>query len=188
LSYSELVLEAALITLSLALLQWWHSPWSLPVAGTLVALSLPGIFFMRSAAPFVTTSKRTMHAMLALANIKTGETVYDLGCGDGRLVFAAAAQGAKAIGYEMSVPAYLLAKSSSLFCKQSSIRYGNLWKQDYRDADVIFCYFLKDTMQDFERKIWPTLKKGCRVVSHAFRMKGVPESARDGDAVVYVKE
>jgi cyclopropane fatty-acyl-phospholipid synthase-like methyltransferase len=129
-----------------------------------------------------------MHAMLALSKIKVAERVYDLGCGDGRLVFAAAKHGAIAIGYEMSIPAYLLAKSSSLFHKKSSIRYGNLWKQDYRDADVIFCYFLKDTMQDFEAKIWPTLKTGCRVVSHAFAMKNVKESGREGDAVLYVKK
>jgi cyclopropane fatty-acyl-phospholipid synthase-like methyltransferase len=142
---------------------------------------------MRGAAPFVTTSWQTVDAMLALAKIKTGDRVYDLGCGDGRLVFAAAQEGAHAIGYEMSVPAYLLAKSSSLFHPRSLIHYGNLWKQDYRRADVIFCYFLKDTMQDFEAKIWPTLKKGCRVVSHAFTMKDVKESGREGDAVVYVK-
>lgn len=181
------MLEAVLIAIAFSLLQWWHSPWSYALAGVLLLLCLPGVLTMRGAAPYVTTSRRTMHAMLGLAEIKACETVYDLGCGDGRLVFAAAKQGAIATGYEMSVPAYLFAKIRSFIHPHSSIRYGNLWKQDYRDADVIFCYFLKDTMQDFEARIWPTLKPGCRVVSHAFSMKGVVETGRDGDAVMYVK-
>ncbi|TSC57864.1 MAG: hypothetical protein Greene041662_871 [Candidatus Peregrinibacteria bacterium Greene0416_62] len=47
--------------------------------------------------------------------------------------------------------------------------------------------FLRDTMHDFERKIWPTLKPGCRVVSHAFTMKDIPAERKEGDAVLYVK-
>ncbi|MBM3227420.1 class I SAM-dependent methyltransferase [Candidatus Peribacteria bacterium] len=181
------MLETVLAAVALALLEWWGSPWSAPVALLLLILCLPGIWYMRGAAPFITTSKRTMQAMLTLANIKHDERVYDLGCGDGRLIFAAAAQGADAIGFEMSMPVYLLAKSSSLLRRNTSIRYGNLWRQDYRDADVIFCYFLKDTMQDFYKRIWPTLKPGCRVVSHAFTIDGKEAAARDGDAVLYVK-
>lgn len=181
------MLEALLVAAAFALLQWWNSPWAYPAAGALLLICLPGILVMRGAAPFVTTSRKTMLAMLALANIKAGDHVYDLGCGDGRLVFASAKKDTVAIGYEMSVPAYLLAKSSSLFHRNSSIRFGDLWKQNYRDADVIFCYFLKDTMQDFEKKIWPTLKKGCRVVSHAFAMNNVKMEKREGDAVLYMK-
>lgn len=181
------MLEALLIALAFSLLQWWRSTWSYALASLLLLLCLPGVLTMRGAAPYVTTSKNTMRAMLGLAKIRPGERVYDLGCGDGRLVFAAAKQGAIATGYEMSVPAYLLAKIRSWMHPRSTIRYGNLWKQDYRNTDVIFCYFLKDTMQDFEARIWPILKPGCRVVSHAFRMKNVVETGREGDAVMYVK-
>lgn len=181
------MLEALLTVCALALMQWWSSPWSLVFAGILLLLCIPGICVMRGAAPFVTTSKRTAKAMLMLAGIQDGERIYDLGCGDGRLVFAAAREGAIAVGYEMSVPAFLIAKLRSSFHPRSHIRFRNFWHQRYNNADVLFCYFLRDTMQDFERNIWPTLKPGCRVVSHAFTMKDVPAEKRAGDAVLYVK-
>jgi cyclopropane fatty-acyl-phospholipid synthase-like methyltransferase len=170
------MLEALLISCALILMQWWSTP-----------LSYAGILVMRGAAPFVGTPRRTIVAMLLLARIQPGESVTDLGCGDGRLVFAAAKQGANATGYELSVPAYGIAKLRSLFHPRCSIRFGNLWHQDYRNADVLFCYFLKDTMHDFETRIWPTLKPGCRVVSHSFTMQDVQATGSQGDAVMYVK-
>jgi SAM-dependent methyltransferase len=179
--------EAVLIAIAFTAIQWMYPPWSLIIACSLLLLCLPGVLTMRGAAPYVTTSKKTMEAMLRLANIQHGDHIYDLGCGDGRIVFAAAAHGALAVGYEVSIPTYLLAKIRSLWHPRSNIRYGNLWKQNYGDADVIFCYFLKDTMQDFALRIWPTLKPGCRVVSHAFTIDGMEAAARDGDAVLYVK-
>jgi len=182
------MLEALLIATAFALLQWWSSPWSYLVAGILLLICLPGILVMRGAAPFVTTSGQTMRSMLKLAAIRPGDRVFDLGCGDGRLVFAAAKAGAVAVGYEMSVPTYLIAKLRSTFHPRSHIHFGNLWHQRYDDADVLFCYFLKDTMQDFKLRIWPTLKPGCRVVSHAFLMEGIAAERREGDAVFYEKK
>ena len=93
------MLEAVLIALSLSVIQWWSSPWSYAIAGILLLLCLPGVLVMRGAAPFVTTPKKTVRAMIALAAIRPGEIVMDLGCGDGRLVFAAAKKGAIATGF-----------------------------------------------------------------------------------------
>ncbi len=152
-----------------------------------LAITLPGIYAMLRGAPFVPTMKSTQERMLKLAKISKGDTVYDLGCGDGRLVFAAAKKGAKAIGYEFSVPTFALAKLLSFFNRGASIRYGDMWKKDYRDADVIFCYLLTDTMQTFKKIVWPQLKKGTRVVSHSFKMKGVEPSKIDQDSVLYIK-
>ncbi|TSC57865.1 MAG: hypothetical protein Greene041662_872 [Candidatus Peregrinibacteria bacterium Greene0416_62] len=57
--------------------------------------------------------------------------------------FAAAKEGANAVGYEMSIPAFVIVKIGSLFHARSSIRYGNLWHQDYQNADVLFCFFTR---------------------------------------------
>lgn len=152
-----------------------------------LAVTLPGIYAMLRGAPFVPTMRATQERMFGLANIKNGETVYDLGCGDGRLVFAAAKKGARAIGYEFSVPTFVLAKLLSFFHARSSIRFANMWKQDYKNADVLFCYLLTDTMQTFKKVVWPQLKPGTRVVSHAFKMKGIEPSKTDHDVVLYIK-
>jgi SAM-dependent methyltransferase len=148
---------------------------------------VPGMYAMYTGAPFVPTPQRMLRRMLIAAHIRDGSKVYDLGCGDGRLVFAAAEEGADAVGYEFSVPTFVYAKLRSLFRKRVSIRYGDFWKRDYADADVIFCYLLTDTMQTFKRQIWPQLKPGCLVVSHAFKMKDVEPIQMEKGLIVYRK-
>ena len=56
--------------------------------------------------PFIPSSLQTTEKMLELAGIKPGQVVYDLGCGDGRLVFKAAELGARAIGVEVNITVY----------------------------------------------------------------------------------
>lgn len=148
---------------------------------------LPGIYATSKGAPFIPTSSKLVRRMIELAKIQPGEHVYDLGCGDGRFIFAAARAGANAIGYEYSIPTFLLAKLRSLTHPHAQIRYADFWAQDYRSADVIFCYLLKDTMQTFKQKIWPQLKPGTRVVSHSFRMEGIDPEYQEKDVVVYRK-
>ena len=58
----------------------------------------------RLAPPFIPTSMNVVDMMMRLAEVAKGDLVYDIGCGDGRLLIAAAKKGARAIGYEHSVP------------------------------------------------------------------------------------
>jgi len=153
----------------------------------ILLIVLPGIFALRHGPPFVPTSRKRVETMIAFAEIQVGNRVYDLGCGDGRLVIAAAKRGATAIGYELSVPMFLFAKARSLFCCNAEIRFGNFWTKDFSDADVIFCYFVTDAMKNFEENIWPTLKPGCRVVSNTFRIRTIPPAKQEGKVAMYIK-
>lgn len=153
----------------------------------LVLLGLPGIRARWGQAPYVWTGKKTQETMLRFAAIRPGEKVYDLGCGDGRLVRAAARAGALAVGVEASLLTMLVAWIWSLPVRRARIRFGDLWAGDYRDADVVFCYMLVAAMERFEREIWPTLKPGCRVVSNSFRMKGVASEKEEDGVYRYVK-
>ncbi len=144
-------------------------------------LGLPGIRARWGGAPYVWTNKKTQATMLRFAAIKHGDIAYDLGCGDGRLIRAAARQGAIAMGIEASLVTCALAWIWSLPVRNAHIHFGDLWGRGYSDADVIFCYMLVKSMERFEKEIWPTLKPGARVVSNSFRMKGVnPEKTEDG--------
>lgn len=163
----------------LVFVPWEYLPWALLIV---ILLGLPYLKARWQGAPYVWTSRKTADAMLRLAAIRPGDCVYDLGCGDGRLVRRAARMGARAVGIEASFLTFLLAWVWSLGVRNTHIRFGDLWKQDYRDADVVFCYLLVASMERFEREIWPTLKPGCRVVSNSFRMKGV-EPAEAGEGV-----
>jgi SAM-dependent methyltransferase len=135
----------------------------------IVLLLIPGFYAAVISGPFVPSTRKRYEAMLRLAGLQPGDVVYDLGFGDGRLVFAAAKQSKKAIGYELSIPLFLFGWIRKLVSRSKvQIRYGNIWKQNYQDADVIFCYLLPKAMHRFYAEVWPTLKPGTRVVSNAF--------------------
>ncbi len=152
-----------------------------------LAVILPGTYALWRGPLFVPTLRKTMDTMISLADIKKGEQVYDLGCGDGRLVFAAASKGARATGYELSIPIFLIAKFRSFFHRNSSIQFKNFWNQNYSDADILFCYLVPSAMQSFKEKIWSQLKPGCRVISHSFRIPGVEPVREEEKVVMYVK-
>lgn len=152
-----------------------------------VAVVIPGTYATWKGAPFLPTPLPIVKRMIEAARLKKGERAYDLGCGDGRIVRAAAQVGARATGYELSVPTFVWGFFLTLATKNADIRFGNFWKKNVADADVIFCYLLTDTMGTFQRVIWPQLKPGTRVVSHTFRMKGVEPQHEDKDVIVYVK-
>jgi len=151
-----------------------------------VLLLLPGAYAMWSGAPYVPTPKPTMDEMFRLARIQPGERIYDLGCGDGRLIFQATQQGADATGFELAFLPYLSAKLQSFF-RGGSIRYGDFWRKDVSDANVIFVYLLTESMQTFKQRLWPSLKPGTRVISHAFSMHGIEPTEQSGKVRLYVK-
>lgn len=183
-------LEAALLIGLLLLIPFAAAfPATFIIVGIAVlVLCIPVIKLIHQVAPpFVPTPGDTVSSMISLANIEPGERVYDLGCGDGRLLITAAEKGAFAIGYELSLPTFLLAVFRTMGKKNIRVRFGDFWTKDFSDADVIVCYLLSGKMQEFQRKIWPQLKPGCRVVSHSFSMPNVEPVMKKGDAVLYVK-
>ncbi len=185
-----MVLEAGLlfgIVLLLPFTEVTSVPFLLVFAGVM-ALCIPVFRYVpMHAPPFVPTTRPVQDTMLALAQIRPGETVIDPGCGDGRLLRAAAERGAAAIGYEISLPTYFLAMLRTIRHRQIAVRYGNFWKHDFSTADVILCYLLPSAMAKFEREIWPSLKSGCRLVSHDFRMPTVEPQEKRGGVYLYVK-
>jgi len=148
----------------------------------LIVIALPTIYASTTGAPYVPTDAKTAERMIALANIQPGELAVDLGCGDGRLLQAAAKAGAKTIGYELSLFLFLLARWRSL-----NVRYRNLWKADVSQADVVFCYLVPRAAARFAREIWPRLQPGCRVIVNAFPLPNLKPSASDGTVYRYDK-
>ncbi|MFH0776754.1 MAG: methyltransferase domain-containing protein [Patescibacteria group bacterium] len=122
--------------------------------------------------PFVPSKRRTVAKMLAVAKIKRGERVIDLGCGDGRIVFQAEKKfGARAEGYEISVFVWLLAQVNRFFqSAKSRIYRQNFFTADLRKVDVVFCYLLPGMMQKLSPKFKKELKKGARIVSASFSL------------------
>lgn len=154
----------------------------------LMVLTIPGLYAMIKGAPYLPTTKARVQKMIKLADIKKGTKVSDLGSGDGRLVFAAAKQGAIAKGYELSVPLYIWTKAKSFFTTNASFHYNDFWRVDHSDQEVIFCFLLVETMKRFETEIWPTLKPGTKVISNSFRLPNEQPVFDENGVKMYIKQ
>ena len=129
--------------------------------------------FVLGGAPLVPTPSRVLHRMMELADIKPGEKVYDLGCGDGRLVTEANKKHhARAVGIEIYPLAYILAGLRA-FATGAKVTFvlGNFLDYDISDADVVFCCLLEGHMKRLQDK-FKTLKRDCRIVCHQFEIPG----------------
>ncbi len=117
--------------------------------------------------PYVATKKDKVKTIIALANIKKGETVVDLGSGDGRLLYKSAELGAFAIGYEINpflIALTLVHRNLKGLVSEIHIKRQNLWRADLKIADVIFVYGRKKTMKRFQDFVYKNAKKGTRIV------------------------
>lgn len=138
----------------------------------LFLIIIPTIIALITGAPFVPTPMQAVERILKAADIKPGEKVYDIGCGDGRMVHLAAKKyQANATGLELSPLVYGLAKIRQLIWRsKAKIKFGDFRYQNLKDADVIVCYLLPGPLAKLQEKLDKELKKGARVVSYAFRI------------------
>ena len=124
--------------------------------------------------PYVPTPQAVVDRMLELAQVKSGETVVDLGSGDGRIMIEAARKyGARGFGVE--IDPRLVQRS-----KEAAARAGvagrvrflqqDLFKTDFHEANVLTLYLLPDVNLALRPKILAELKPGSRVVSHDYAM------------------
>ena len=127
-------------------------------------------------APFVPTPELVVEKMLAAAELKAGETLYDLGCGDGRILFMAAQKfGANAVGVELSsnLVSQTMDKARQLGLQgQVKVIEGNLLNVNLRDADVVTLYLMRLSNERLKPNLRKQLKTGARVVSHDYPIMG----------------
>jgi SAM-dependent methyltransferase len=127
-------------------------------------------------APAYPTPEPVVDQMLTIAQLKPGETVYDLGCGDGRIVIAAAQKfKAHAVGIEIRRDIYerTLATVASLgLSDQVKIVQGDALKYDLSPADVVTLYLLTSSNERLKPILIKDLKPTARVISHDFEIRG----------------
>lgn len=157
--------------------------WFRPVSGLAVLLlaQLAGaqdrrLIQPQKLAPYVTSPQPIVVKMLEIARLKSGETLYDLGCGDGRILTTAARDfGARAVGVELSPALVRRARQAvESLGLQDQVRVieGDLMQVDLSGADVVALYLLTEANEQLRPKLERELKPGARVVSLEFRIKG----------------
>ena len=127
-------------------------------------------------APFVASPTPVVRQMLILAELKPGETLYDLGSGDGRAVIMAAKDfGARSVGVELREDLVKRALSNihelGLETK-AHILQSDIFKVDLSEADVVFLYLTTSANEKVKPKLETELKPGARIVSHDYEVLG----------------
>ena len=143
--------------------------------------------------PYVPTPQQVVDRMLKLARVGKNDILFDLGCGDGRIVVTAAkAHGARCTGIDIDPERIAEAKANA---KQAGVtdkvtfRVANLFDTDLSSASVVTLYLLPTINTRLRPQLWKQLKVGSRVVSHAFDMgsEWPPEKTEtvDGRTIYY---
>src|SRR5262245_58002689 len=123
--------------------------------------------------PYVPTKQDVVEEMLRMAGVKPGDVVYDLGCGDGRIVITAAQKfGARGVGVDINPERISEANDAAKRAgvKNVTFKIGDLFEADIREATVVTLYLLPDVNLRLKPKLLRDLKPGTRVVSHDFSM------------------
>lgn len=134
------------------------------------------VYFMLAVftgAPFLPTGKNFVAKMVTVAQVQPGDTFIDLGSGDGRVVLAAAKQGARAIGYEINPFLVWIARlriRTNGLRDRAEIRWQSLWSADLRAANVVSIFGISGMMPRLEHKLDKELPEGARVVSYVFSL------------------
>ena len=150
-------------------------------AAATAGCSTPGI---KLDAPYVVTPDEVVAEMLRLAKVGPSDVVYDLGCGDGRIVIAAAQQhGARGVGIDIDPRRIEEANAGARRAGVSHrVRFAvqDLFQTDFSEATVVTLYLFPELNARLRPKLLAELKPGARVVSHQFGIPGWPplESAQ----------
>lgn len=153
---------------------------------TLLVLFLSLVLTHFTGAIWSPTPIRIVRKMLELSELKPGEKLYDLGCGDGRIAIMSAKLGAKAVGVEINPFLYLIAKMAGRGIPNLELRWGDLYQTDLSDADVITLYLSPSG----NRRLMANLKKlkpGARIVSYRWPLPLNPKRV-EGEIYLYTLE
>ena len=139
-------------------------------------LFFQAFYWVVSGVPFVNSKKKVMRVLQEEVRLKPGEIVYDLGCGDGKVISFLAKNNPQVnfLGLELNFSLILIAR---IFRRLPNVKYqrGNFFKKDLSQADYIFVFLFPELMDELLPKLEKEMKPGAIVVSNSFKFsKKVP--------------
>lgn len=131
---------------------------------------LAGIFL---GAPYLPTLNKQVEAALELVNLDEGQTLLELGCGDGRVLIAAAKRGLKAVGYEINPVLFLISYlRTRKYRAQVKVIWGNYWQKEWPPADGVFVFLINRYMAKLDSRLKQYYSRPLKLVSFAFKIPG----------------
>jgi SAM-dependent methyltransferase len=132
-----------------------------------------------------------VRAMLDVADVRPGDVVYDLGCGDGRIVIEAARRGARGVGVDIDPERVREARENARaagVADRVEIREGDLFETDVTPASVVMLFLQPELNVRLRPRLLAQLEPGARVVSHWHDMGDWPpeRTVRVRDRNVYL--
>ncbi len=156
----------------------------------LVALGLVALLFcvvVFFGAPYLPTLKPQIKEALELLDLKPGETMIELGSGDGRVLREAAKQGINVTGYEINPFLVVLAYFVTFKYRQNvTIVWGNYWNKKLPKSDGIFVFLLTRYMNKLDQKIKSYPYKPVKVASVAFQIPDKKPVQKKGGVFLYL--
>jgi hypothetical protein len=124
-------------------------------------------------APYFVTPKKALREIFQLIQLRPGQTLYDLGAGDGKaLVIANKEFGARAVGFELSPIFWAVARLNLLIRGAKAELYcRNFFDQNLSGANVIFCFLSIHAMARLKPKFECELAPGTKIISYAFSIR-----------------
>lgn len=133
-------------------------------------------------APWWRTQDREIRESLKLAKVTKKDVVYDLGCGDGRVIILAAKEfGARGVGIEIDPLRFLISAIMIRIIRvgdKATIKRKNFFDEDISKASVVFVYLVPKALQRLLPKLLKELKPGTKIISYRYEID-LPLIAKD---------
>ncbi len=139
------------------------------VLGLTLMICFAGVLLF--GAPYLPTLKPQVLVALQLADMKPGQTLIELGCGDGKILIAAAKQGMLVVGYELNpLLAGICWLRTRRYRTQVKVVCADFWRVEWPPAEAIFTFLLPKYMKKLDTKITQYNHKPVKLVSFAFQI------------------
>lgn len=144
------------------------------------------VFVIAFGAPFLPILKPEMYKALDLIDLKPGQTLLELGSGDGRVLIEAAKRGINSVGYELNpllvIYSWVLTRK---YRKHIKIVWGNYWHKKLPEADGVFVFLLQPYMERLDKKIHQSFKRPVKLVSFVFTIPNKKPTKRTKGIFLY---
>lgn len=153
----------------------------------LIAVVLLFGFVVFIGAPFLPTRQPQIEAALDLLNLKKGQTLLELGCGDGRVLKLAAKKGIYGVGYEINPVLWLIAQLNTWrYRGMVNVVCSNYWVAKWPKANGIYVFLGEKHMSKLHKKIIHYRHRPLTVVSYAFQIKEIKSSSKRKGMYLYL--